>query len=196
MPVSFASDQSTSLICLAEKDKAESCLSYLSWSFVYIWHHASQNITLVIFLIVGHNIAQKNISPRRQQKFTCFMPKSSSDQTESLQGNGENYASPPPTAESTVKRFSNVYTLSRKSSECQEEPAAIWTKCLELILVELNHYYNRLLLKIESSEYWGTRMYSGMYHAKENWRQFTGKILSDFIFRVLGCLVRQMCRVS
>ena len=63
------------------------------------------------------------------------MPKSSSDQTEFCKGNGNFDASPPPTAESTVKQFSSFYNLSKKISECPEEPAAIWTKCPELILV-------------------------------------------------------------
>ena len=63
------------------------------------------------------------------------MPKSNSDQMESLQGNGYNNASPTPTAESTVKRYSSFYNLSKKISECPEEPPAIWTKCPLLILV-------------------------------------------------------------
>ena len=73
--------------------------------------------------------------PRKHEKLTFFMLKSSSDQMESLQGNGDNDASPPPTAESTVQRFSSFYNLSKKISECPEEPADILTTCPVLILV-------------------------------------------------------------
>ena len=42
------------------------------------------------------------------------MPKSSSDQMESLQGNGDNDTSPPPTAESTESNFQAFIICPRK----------------------------------------------------------------------------------
>ena len=43
------------------------------------------------------------MSLKKQQKLTFFMPKSSTDKRESLQGNDDNESSPPPTTESTEK---------------------------------------------------------------------------------------------